>query len=175
MSKIEDEISRLHSDITDNDLSVQHIEYDPYGQPNSQNAINRAQLENLTVVFPQPYELFIDLDNEHSYQMFIRLFQIFLKFVDGDASFTERPSKSGLPKRHVTVYMSRDVKDETERVMFQAFLGSDRVRELLGYVQAANGDPHPTLFLEKGQDVLPAAPERAMLTGEILSDSDIPF
>jgi hypothetical protein len=60
-------------------------------------------------------------------------------------------------------------------VMFQAFLGSDRVREILGYAQAMNGDPNPTLFLEAGQKALPAAAERAMLTGEILTDEDCLF
>jgi len=37
-------------------------------------------------------------------------------------------------------------------------LGSDRVREVLGFVQIQNGDPHPTLFLEA------KAPEQKLLT-----------
>ena len=38
------------------------------------------------------------------------------------------------------------------KLLLQACLGSDRVRELLGYVQMKNGDAHPTLFLESKAD-----------------------
>lgn len=168
MSKIEESLTEIAKDFRENELEVQYIEYDPTGQPNSQNAINRAALQNLTVVFPTPFHLFIDIDTELSYQMFIRQFQMFKKFVDNDAYFIEAPSKSGLPKRHITVFLSNPVRDEEQRILFQALLGSDRVREMLGYVQASNGDPHPTLFLE-------AKPKQ--LTGEIaiLTDDDLPF
>jgi hypothetical protein len=175
MSKIEDEVSRLYSDLEHNDLSVQTIEYDPTGQPNSQNAINRAKLQELDVVFPAPNQLFIDLDNEHSYQMFLRLLQIFVRFVDEDAEWVVFPSKSGLPKRHVHVNLSFNVRDEEQRVMFQAMLGSDRVRELLGYVQAVNGDPHPTLFLEKRYKGLLGTGEELQMQCDILTDDEIPF
>ena len=164
MSKFEESLTDFSMTA---DLDVQFIEYDPTGKPNSQNAINKAKFENLEVKFPTTNELFIDVDNEHSFQMFIRLFQIFQKFVDKGASFVEYPSKSGLPKRHVTVSLSRPVRNEEQRILFQALLGSDRVREILGYVQATNGDPHPTLFLE--------AKPAEFSDGDILTDADIPF
>jgi hypothetical protein len=44
------------------------------------------------------------------------------------------PSRSGLPKRHITVTLV-DPVSQIERLALQAMLGSDRVRELLGYVQ----------------------------------------
>ena len=174
MSKVEESLEKLDFSI-ESELDIQHIEYDPTGMPNSQNAIKRAELENLTVVFPLSFQLFVDLDTEHSFKMFERLFMLFKKFVDEGADYSTEWSRSGAPKRHVTVNLSRSVKDEVERVMFQAFLGSDRVREILGYAQAMNGDPNPTLFLEAGQKALPAAAERAMLTGEILTDEDCLF
>lgn len=169
MSKIEESLTeRFDTPGLQEELSIQTIEYDPTGMPNSQNAINRAAIENLEVVFPTRYELFVDLDTELSYQMFIRQFQIFQKFIDSDSEYFEEPSKSGLPKRHVTVGLSRPVQDETQRILFQALLGSDRVRELLGYVQVNNGDPHPTLFLEK---IVGAE----FSDGSVLTDDDIPF
>jgi hypothetical protein len=174
MSKVEESLDKLDFS-PQSELDIQSIEYNPLGEPNSQAAIDRAVRESLTVVFPLSFQLFLDLDTEHSFKMFERLFMIFKKFIDNDADYTVEWSRSGAPKRHVTVNLSHSVRDEVERVMFQAFLGSDRVRELLGYVQAINGDPHPTLFLEAGQKALPAAPERAMLTGEILTDDEIPF
>lgn len=175
MSKIESKIEKdLSLDLTlspnNTDLEQHEIEYDPTGMPNSENAITRAQAEDLLIVYPRPNQLFVDLDNEHSFLLFKKQFDLFVKFIDADAEFSEAPSKSGLPKRHVTVWLSCEVTEE-KRILFQALLGSDRVRELLGYVQESNGDPHPTLFLEK---------PIKLLTGnfgstEILKDSDIPF
>lgn len=173
MSKIED---KIFTDLEligthpsgNSDLDIVTIEYDPTGQPNSQNAIDRAQRENLIVVFPKDNQLFIDLDNEHSYLLFKKQWDIFKKYVDLEATFGELPSKSGLPKRHITINLSYFI-NELERLAFQAMLGSDRVRELLGYVQMKNGDPHPTLFLE-------AKPKGAVFEdGDILTDEDCPF
>jgi hypothetical protein len=191
MSKAEDVVEKIAGDADTELFDIQKINYNPLGQPNSQNAIDRAKLENLTVLFPRSNQLFIDIDSDHSYQMFKRLLMIFRRLVDQAAELEERPSKSGLPKRHITIHMSFDVRDEEQRAMFQAMLGSDRVRELLAYVQAANGDPHPTLFLETGLKALPAAPEHLQLTvgedmvndmvrgdgklSDILTNDEIPF
>ena len=131
----------------ESDLDIKEIIYDPTGRPNSQRAINEAAEKNLNVVFPKANELFIDIDNEHSFQMYIKQSMIarrHIGMVDEDIT----PSKSGLPKRHIIVTLDHDVT-EVERAGLQAMLGSDRVRELLAYVQAKNNDPHPTLFLEK--------------------------
>jgi hypothetical protein len=172
MSKSEDQLMSMYTE-EGGDLEIRTITYDPTGMPNSQNAINKAKLENLIVVFPEPNQLFIDLDNEISYQMFIRQFQIFQKFIDKGAEVKVTTSKSGLPKQHATVRLSFKVTEE-KRILFQALLGSDRVRELLGYVQETNGDPHPTLFLEAGPKQLPdygqCYPDAPPLT-----DEDCPF
>lgn len=146
MSKAEDSLILCGYD-HNSDLEIKTIDYYPTGNPNSQNAIERARDEGLVVVFPKSNELFIDIDNEHSFQLFLKQFDIMSKYL-GATGYEQSPSKSGMPKQHVTVYMDRDVT-EIERLALQAMLGSDRVRELLGYVQEKNGDPHPTLFLEK--------------------------
>ena len=71
------------------------------------------------------------------------------KFV-GIYNYTEKPSKSGEPgKMHITLVFQDRTFTTLERIGLQAMLGSDRVRELLSYVQYLNGDAHPTLFLEK--------------------------
>jgi len=57
-------------------------------------------------------------------------------------------SRSGAPKRHVTVTLDQPI-DNYQRVALQAIMGSDRVREFLSYVQHRNGDQHPILFIEK--------------------------
>jgi hypothetical protein len=151
MSKVEQDIlgrpstSELVSDLN-TDLAIKHIEYDPKGQPNSKNAEDRAVSEGLDIRFPADNELFIDIDNEHSYLMFQKQIDIVKKYVRA-TGHTVKPSLHGLPGRHIVVTLSRNVT-ELERICLQACMGSDRVRELLGFIQNANKDPHPTLFLE---------------------------
>lgn len=143
--------------------SFHTFDYNPNGTPNSDRAIREAAETGGTVVYPGPHDLFIDLDDDAAFQLFQRLFGIFNKFIgDKNAEFVASPSRSGLPKRHVIVTVYNRTFTELERALYQAVLGSDRVRELLAVVQALNGDPHPTLFIEGGtkpQKALPPAPE----------------
>jgi hypothetical protein len=60
----------------------------------------------------------------------------------------DTPSRGGLPKRHITVYLGRAISS-LERLALQAMLGSDRIRELLGFVRLQRGELHPTLFFER--------------------------
>ena len=47
-----------------------------------------------------------------------------------------------------------------KRILLQALLGSDPVREMLSLIRVLNDDEHPTLFMEKpAQKLLSAAPE----------------
>ena len=62
----------LFADTPNSDLAIRTIDYDPNGNPNSQRAIDLALAEGLTVVFPAANELLIDIDNEHSFQMFMK-------------------------------------------------------------------------------------------------------
>jgi hypothetical protein len=152
MSKVEQDIlgrpstSELISDLN-TDLAIKDIEYDPKGQPNSKNAEDRAVSEGLDIRFPADNELFIDIDNEHSYLMFQKQIDIVDKHVGLKCTTVTTPSMHGLPGRHIVVTLSRNVT-ELERICLQACMGSDRVRELLGFIQNVNKDPHPTLFLE---------------------------
>jgi len=68
MSKVENGL--LISSAANTDLEIKDIHYDPNGMPNSQRAISQAAMEFLDVKFPAANELFIDIDNEHSYMMF---------------------------------------------------------------------------------------------------------
>jgi len=143
-------MSKMESDLTsydqNTDLEIKEIEYDPNGMPNSQRAINVALSEGLTVRLPEANELLIDIDNEHSFMLYQKQMDILEKYVGTNGSKVTE-SRHGLPGRHIVVALEHDIT-ETERLLLQACLGSDRVRELLGYVQMKNGDAHPTLFLE---------------------------
>lgn len=115
--------------------------------PNSQRAIDEAALLGMDVVFPAANQLQIDIDSDEAYERYLRVHPLLyqhLGVVDGE----EHPSKSGGEKRHITLTLKKDITD-TERILLQACLGSDPVREFLGYIQVLTGDPHPVLFLEK--------------------------
>lgn len=175
MSKLEDMIlaeigeKALTDPNLNSDLEHKEIFYDPKGMPNSQRAYNQAAMENLEVVLPADNELQIDIDNEHSYLLFQKQLQILQVYV-GVVDVRESSSKSGKDwKLHITVELDPDVT-MIERLALQAMMGSDRVRELLGYVQYKNNDPHPVLFLEKKE--VPALPPAET---EILLDTDIPY
>jgi len=170
-------MSDLLNNYENTELAIKRIEYDPKGMPNSQRALELAANEGLTVVFPKANELLIDIDNEHSFMLFMKQMDILKRYV-GATGDTITPSRHGLPGRHIVVTLDHDI-DETERILLQACLGSDRVRELLGYVQMKNGDAHPTLFLEAGQKMLVErlqklldAPKEPL---DILRDDEIPF
>ena len=140
-------MSDLVTLMPDSDLEILDIGYDPTGKPNSKRAEDLAVKENLTVVYPGDDEVLIDIDNEHSFQVYMKHMQVISKHL-GILSENVQPSRNKKEGRHVTLRMKSPVT-ELERIAIQACLGSDRMRETLGFIQYKNGDPHPTLFLEK--------------------------
>jgi|SRR6185369_2135334 len=99
------------------------------------------------VVEPAEHELFIDIDTEEDFGVFLRHYTVLSQagYVFGYGAI---PSKSGLPHRHVIVYLNRPVRSHEERILLQAALGSDRKRELLSWIRIQNGNPTPSVFFE---------------------------
>lgn len=100
------------------------------------------------LVFPKDNELQLDIDDDAAYAAFERVYELLNDMSRGLCSYTSTPSKSGLPKRHVTVTLPFEV-DAAARITLQACLGSDGKRELLGWRRLLAGDLTPTLFIEK--------------------------
>src|SRR5882672_5517308 len=96
--------------------------------PNSQRAIDEAKNLNLAVVFPKDNQLQLDIDNYGSMEQYYKLRDV-VQHHWGILEEEIHPSKSGLPKRHVTITMKSDM-DIKDRILIQACLGSDRTREL---------------------------------------------
>lgn len=116
--------------------------------PDSLEALERAKKEDLLVIFPKPNELLIDIDDAEGLKAFERCHNI-LEEHFGIIGVEMKPSMSGkVDHLHITVTLETEVND-IERIVLQACLGSDRMREILGLVMALSNDPHPTLFLEK--------------------------
>lgn len=134
----EDELVAIHDSIVSN--------YD-LGEPNSRRAVREAEESGLTVVYPEDNQLQIDINSDRAFSIFIEMKHLLEKyFIVRDVVIL--PSRSGLPKRHITVTLDQPINDY-QRIALQSIMGSDRVREFLSYVQHRNGDQHPILFLEK--------------------------
>jgi hypothetical protein len=119
-----------------------------YESLDSQEAIKEAEANGGLVIYPSDMELFCDLDSEESVKIFDAGVER-LKWMIGVSSKTIGPSRSP-GKFHGTVRLSQPVKSNTERILLQACLGSDPLRELLSYARVMKRDPHPTLFIEGG-------------------------
>jgi hypothetical protein len=116
--------------------------------PDSQRAFNEAEKLGLEIVLPDDNTLQIDIDSVEALGVFYRQLTVVEQHFKGTTHVVKQ-SKSGKPgKFHITVTLPLQV-DMYQRIALQACLGSDPLRELLSYVQAVHGDPHPTLFFEK--------------------------
>lgn len=120
-------------------------EYDP--NEDREEYIKRMMVEGYRVVLPEPNEVFIDIDTEDDYQLFLDQFKLILRDI-GVVNKREHTSRNGLPGRHITLTMAFAMTD-VERIALQSVLGSDPKRELLSMVRLIRGDKHPTLFVEK--------------------------
>jgi hypothetical protein len=119
----------------------------PYGEIRSDMAAAEAKERGCVVVLPKENELFIDIDSEEQDGAFERAIAIYRRHRSAVAVKT--PSPSGEPDHfHVVVRLTKTV-DARERIMLQACMGSDPVREMLSLLRLERGDPNPTLFFEK--------------------------
>jgi hypothetical protein len=109
-----------------------------------QQAQATAKERGLVVVSPGENELFVDIDDAESLAVFDRLIPKIVEMIPG-TTWVTRPSPSGEPNHHVVVTLGRNLDDVFERVLLQAILGSDRMREVLSWQRATRGDPLPTL------------------------------
>jgi hypothetical protein len=108
----------------------------------------RADELGLDVVFPGPTEVQIDIDSEEAHAEFHRRYEMVFQHLPDLAILRNEPSRSGLPKRHITVDTQR-MLSEGQRIALQCALGSDSTRELLNITEHLLGMEHPTLFYEK--------------------------
>lgn len=104
------------------------------------------------IITPGPRELFIDIDSFRAKRLHDRAFAVFQTCVK--CTRTVRPSPSNRwwkPWRwgryHVVVTLPFHVT-AVDRVKLQAILGSDPVRETLGYRALRKGYANPTVFYE---------------------------
>jgi hypothetical protein len=124
--------------------SVQDQTDSTYGEDTIESAREKATSLGLVVVFPEPHELFVDIDSKAAMKRFCRA----IGRLPG-VTYLVRPSPSGRPGRfHIVVTMPGPV-GAMERIALQAMLGSDPTRELLSWMRTLRGITQPTLFFER--------------------------
>lgn len=113
----------------------------------SKEYIAFQETNGLRCVLPADNEIQIDIDTEADYERWRNASQIFFRYRE-PISVIEKPSLSGLPRRHITVTLPYAIT-VWERIALQASLGSDHIREILSCLQYMEGDPNPCLLTEK--------------------------
>lgn len=119
-----------------------------YADIRSEIAQKDAEAKGCIIVKPQASELFVDIDTREQMETFDRNIQVLQR--REQAVITRRtPSPSGADFHyHIVVRLARKL-EPMERVLLQAVLGSDPMRELLSWQRIGYGDTCPTLFFEK--------------------------
>ncbi len=114
----------------------------------SYKPMTRAQIEEKAkklgkvVVYPNRYQLFVDIDSDTDHMRFNDLVAILEQ--------SERITHFAFPSKtpghcHIIVTLDREISP-WERVALQAAMGSDRKRELLAILNARHGDPGTNCF-----------------------------
>lgn len=111
--------------------------------------IARMEAEGNTVVYPASNELQLDIDSEEDYLRWMATREVLDRNKISYEVVSEKPSRSGLPKRHIIIELPSAI-DPWQRIAMQAAFGSDHIRELLSCIRLMRGDDHPTLLVEKG-------------------------
>ena len=108
----------------------------------------KACLERgVKVVEPAENELFVDIDSHEAFGVFHANIRSMGALVENHAATLSPSRKAG--RYHVTVKLSRPVKDNFERILLQLLLGSDVSREMVSFREATLGLKLPTVFFEK--------------------------
>jgi hypothetical protein len=149
-------------------MSTESRQLDSYNIQ-SVSAFEEAERTGKQVVLPKPNQLFIDIDNEASFTLFTAQLGRLRQYEY--ASLQVTPSASGLPNRHIVVGLNRDLTD-TERIAFQAAMGSDPIRELLGLIRVSHGDQYPTLFLEATGATPATVPDNSVIETSPTKDTN---
>lgn len=115
----------------------------------NRNDLKAAEADGFAIIRPDDNTLQLDIDSEESYTEFFRNYRLFAALLpEVIDTYTEVPSKSGLPKRHITIKLKQPFNVH-QRIALQACLGSDLRREIFNFVRVYFDVPDPILFFRK--------------------------
>src|SRR5689334_6803495 len=106
-----------------------------------------AKAKGLVMVYPTDHELQIDIESQADYEVFKKHFAVLLE-QSWKIDIQDAPSRNKPEGRHITLRVLNKKFTQLERLLLQAVLGSDRMRELLCYFDKENGNGDTTFFFE---------------------------
>jgi hypothetical protein len=133
----------------------------------SRHAFTKADNEDCEVLVATDRTLQLDLDSDSAYELFQSQLSRLNHVIDY-GEIEELSSKNG--NRHVIIHLNKKLAVR-DRILLQACLGSDPVREILSYRRVLQGDDNPVLLLRpkpkklsagKKPKALLSAPTQAM-------------
>jgi hypothetical protein len=107
----------------------------------------KAEGVQVDVVWGSDYTLTVDLDTQEAQLEFVRRFAALLQKVPGLEIVDEWTSRGGVGKHYVI--SSKQRLGFQTRAAFQAFLGSDPLREMLGWFDVNNNAEEDPFVLFK--------------------------
>lgn len=123
----------------------------------SEEAYAQAEREGFEVVVPDEYTLQLDIDQPNFTYANNVEFAKLVHCLDQNFGVAQRSQCGGgydiqetvSPggNTHITIRLKKPV-DATQRILLQACLGSDSIREMLSFFRILAGDKTPTLFFE---------------------------
>jgi hypothetical protein len=118
-----------------------------------ETAETAAAKVNCKVVIPADNQLQLDIDTEEAYNLFLKRVEEFQRISFLHVLVEDTPSKSGLPKRHITLTLFKSDEepyflDEWQRITLQTILGSDLIRETLNTWRLIQGEKNPSRLFE---------------------------
>ncbi len=147
-----------------------------------ERAIEQAEAEGMTVVKSSPTLLLIDLDDDEADAYFMERIQLVTDALnEHNVILTEVsrwPSKSG-KGLHIKMKLSQPLGVIT-RLLLQACLGSDRLREFLSLLRKWDGCAEPSLLFKPPAKFRPPAkknikPKPTRTEDLFINDDDLPF
>lgn len=119
--------------------------------PDREAYISECLKKGLTVLEPKEDELFIDIDDNESKEIFERRWPAIADAL-GMSILYRYPSRNKDEKtmfigEHIIIRTGQAMSDEM-RIAFQALLGSDWIRERISLSRIILGIPKPTLLVE---------------------------
>lgn len=113
--------------------------------------VKRMEETGHKVEYPADNEAQLDIDTEEQWLLFLKLWDILYREIVREYGtppyYHTVYSDSGPPHRHVKVILPFIIGSHWERCAWQAALGSDPTRELLGCIRTMRNDEHPTLLV----------------------------
>lgn len=123
-----------------------------YAVNTPESAERGAENRNCTIEWSNDNVLQLDLDGDEQFRRFRTLYDVLMEHgvIPGMGMFHKRYSRSG-KHYHVTIPLAVPQPIE-QRILLQALLGSDQMRELLSYIGLKQGVENPVLLYRPKED-----------------------